>query len=140
MRLVPFDVVIPENERDPALTDKLLGELDGVLAWAVQGCIDWQRSGLATPKAVQDATQAYRADSDLIGQWLGDCTKETQLGNTPAKALFESYQKWCKANGLRDMSATALGRKLTERGIDKVRMNSGNVYLGLELLPESEGE
>lgn len=135
VQLVKFLVHIPEPEQDKSLPQRMLAELDGILAWAVQGCIDWQSDGLATPKVVANATQQYQDDSDLIGQWLGECTKETPMGKAPAKALFESYQKWCNANGLRDMSATALNRKLNERGYEKVRMNYGNAFGGIELLP-----
>lgn len=134
VRLVPFDVTIPESERDAGLTDKLLAEIDGILVWAVQGCLDWQRDGLATPQAVKLATQAYRDDSDLVGQWLTECTVAAPNASAPAKDLFASYQTWCKDNGLRDMSATGLGRKLAERGIDKARLTAGFVYLGIGLL------
>ena len=39
IRLVPFTVTIPEQERDPRLTQKLAEELPGILAWAVRGCL-----------------------------------------------------------------------------------------------------
>ena len=35
LHLLPFDVTIPEEERDADLQDKLLKELPGILAWAV---------------------------------------------------------------------------------------------------------
>jgi putative DNA primase/helicase len=52
IRLVPFTVTIPEAERDKDLPDKLRRELPGILAWAVQGCLDWQREGLGMPEPV----------------------------------------------------------------------------------------
>ena len=45
IRLVPFEVRISDNERRPM--DELLAEfraeLPGILAWAVKGCMEWQR-------------------------------------------------------------------------------------------------
>jgi putative DNA primase/helicase len=38
--LVPLCVTIPEAERDPRLSEKLRSEFSGILAWAVQGCLD----------------------------------------------------------------------------------------------------
>ena len=40
IRLVPFDVVIPDDEQDSTLPEKLRRELPGVLAWMVSGCLD----------------------------------------------------------------------------------------------------
>ena len=52
MRLIPFTVTITEEEKDTELPEKLRGELSGILAWAVRGCMEWQRVGLAEPEAV----------------------------------------------------------------------------------------
>jgi len=41
------------------LTEKLLSERDGILAWAMEGCLEWQRVGLKPPAAVSSATDAY---------------------------------------------------------------------------------
>ena len=61
-----FDVVIPENERDPELSDKLRAEWPGILAWAVHGCLEWQRDGLKTPDVVLEATSSYRKRADHV--------------------------------------------------------------------------
>lgn len=49
---VPFTVVIPEPERDPELKRALRtdpAEQTAILAWLVQGCLEWQRRGLDVP-------------------------------------------------------------------------------------------
>ena len=56
LHMIPFTVTIPPERRDPRLTEKLLAERDGILAWAVAGCLAWQRSGLQPPACVQAAT------------------------------------------------------------------------------------
>ena len=62
LRLIPFDVTIPEARQDKRLTEKLVAEWPGILAWAVQGCIDWQQRqcDLELPEAVLQATEAYK--------------------------------------------------------------------------------
>ncbi len=62
LNLVPFTVTIPKAERDPTLPEKLKAEWPGILAWAIEGCLEWQRIGLAPPPAVQAATASYLAD------------------------------------------------------------------------------
>ncbi|MFW2542014.1 hypothetical protein ACN2XU_05180 [Primorskyibacter sp. 2E107] len=41
------------------LPDRLLAERDGILAWALRGCLEWQETGLRPPEAVMAATEDY---------------------------------------------------------------------------------
>ncbi|ROR03388.1 phage/plasmid primase, P4 family, partial [Desulfosoma caldarium] len=73
MRLVPFTVQIPPEEQDRELGQKLEAELPGILAWAVRGCLEWQRQGLQPPEAVTEATEGYRSEMDTIGDFIDEC-------------------------------------------------------------------
>jgi putative DNA primase/helicase len=130
-RLVPFTVIIPENERDPELFGKLLSELDGILTWAVQACRDWQAYGLAAPDAVAAATQEFRTENDLVGRFLAECTEPG--GTTTAHALYQVYRAWSESEGHKPMSSTALGRRLSERGVPRARTMHGFYYHGIAL-------
>ena len=80
IRLIPFNVTIPAEEQDKRLGEKLRAELPGILAWAVRGCLSWQRNGLALPRVVEEATQKYREDEDFLGGFLADaCTQGARL-------------------------------------------------------------
>ncbi len=57
LHLVPFEVTISPEKRDPQLMSKLKSERDGILGWMVEGCAEWQRlerplPGLPAPGAV----------------------------------------------------------------------------------------
>jgi putative DNA primase/helicase len=67
VQLVPFEVVIPLERRDPRLADSIRAEAPGVLNWIVQGALTWQRMGLAPPEVVRKQTEAYRESEDMIG-------------------------------------------------------------------------
>lgn len=71
--LIPFTETIPEDERDPLLTAKLLCEADGILSWAVEGCLDYQRDGLKPSTAMKRASAEYRKETDILGEWLETC-------------------------------------------------------------------
>ena len=45
LRVVPFDVVIPEKEQDGHLDEKLQAEADAMLTWAVEGWKDYVARG-----------------------------------------------------------------------------------------------
>jgi putative DNA primase/helicase len=94
VRLVPFTVIIPENERDGKLPEKLRTELPGILAWAVRGCLAWQREGLSTPAAVKLATDSYRQEQDEIGRFLAECCVCEDGKTATAGVLYQAYQKW----------------------------------------------
>jgi putative DNA primase/helicase len=111
---------------------RLLGELDGILAWAVAGCRDWQEQGLATPAAVCLATEEFRSETDLVGRFLAECTAASEE-MVSAHTLYLVYRAWSENEGHKPMSNTALGRKLSERGLRKVRTACGNHYAGLRL-------
>lgn len=70
--LVPFDVKIPPEERDPDLVEKLWAERSGILNWLVDGLMAYLEGGLQEPEAVLEATKEYREESDPIGQFLED--------------------------------------------------------------------
>ena len=65
----------PPAERDPSY-EKLRAEWPAILRWCIDGCLEWQRIGLAPPAIVRDATEAYFADQDTLEQWLDDCTED----------------------------------------------------------------
>ena len=121
IRLVPFTVTIPPEERDRDLPDKLLTEREGILAWAVQGCLEWQRAGLGMPEDVRAATDQYRDDMDLLGGFIADhCTVGPEASAT-AGALYQAYLGWANQAGERPASRKAFGLALVERGFQPVR-------------------
>lgn len=93
--LVPFAVTIPEKERDRNLTEKLRAEWPGILAWAVEGCLAWQRDGLEPPSEVRAATSDYLSEEDALGRWVEDeCVVERTCTATTAE-LFRAWCDWC---------------------------------------------
>ena len=84
IRLVPFEVQIPIEERDPSLkgpNGKLRAELSGILNWALEGCREWQKKGLQPPAGVVNATASYQAEMDVIGQFISDrCVQFDRVG------------------------------------------------------------
>lgn len=127
--LVPFDVQVAEDAEDVDLGARLVAEeSSGILAWAVRGCLDWQRDGLGTAARVTDATSQYRAESDVVGAFLEECTT---LGGpaawTPSRALYEAWSRWCGENGEPSRSQRWLTLRLTERGIDRYRQGGSGV-------------
>jgi P4 family phage/plasmid primase-like protien len=117
IKLIPFEITIPEDERDTSLPDKLRAEYPGILAWAVKGCQDWQNHGLAEPKSVTDATDIYRAEMDVIADFIEECCITGEQYSCTFKALYKRYTTWCEGYSQKPLEKRAFGEKLTERSI-----------------------
>lgn len=133
VHLVPWTVTIPEAERDPDLRAKLRAELPGILRWAVEGCLEWRRGGLRPPKAVLDATGAYRSAEDVLGAFLDEECMGKADGKVDQPALFSEYRQWAERTGERPMSARAFGAAIEERGLERERSNGRTWIRGLVL-------
>ena len=125
LHMIPFTVTIPPDRRDPRLTEKLLAERDGILAWAVAGCLAWQREGLKPPACVQAATEEYFEAEDALGRWIDErCVREVNAKSLTAE-LFTDWKQWAEASGEFIGSQRRFSDLLITRGIDKWRNSAG---------------
>jgi putative DNA primase/helicase len=94
--LLPFDC--RPDVVDPRLKEKLIAEWPGILAWAIEGCLEWNRSGLGNPVRVRTATQEYFEDEDTIGRWAAQRVAIGVDGYVRSTTLFQDWCAWCGQN------------------------------------------
>jgi putative DNA primase/helicase len=134
LRLVPFVVTIPVSEQDQQLIEKLRSELPGILRWAVQGCLEWQRQGLNPPAPVVEAVRQYREESDTLGRFITECCEVSNLSQVKSSVFFNRYQQFAEAAGERWMPAKDLPHEMQRRGVTYKRDRTGTrLYIGIEL-------
>ena len=134
LKLIPFDLRIPEGERDRDLPNKLSVELPGILNWALKGCFEWQRDGIGTPEAVTQATNTYRDEQDLLKAFLDDkCECNTSNAEIQSTALYNAYLAWCAEGGERPVSQKAMAIRLEEKGFTKRRKGHGNYWQNIKI-------
>jgi putative DNA primase/helicase len=137
IRLIPFEASFKANP-DPYLEDKLKAELEGILRWAINGCLEWHKERLTMAGKVKNATEEYRQESDAIAQFLAECTVEAENATVMASKLYKAYEAWCDTNGEDAISGNSFGRRLTEKGYEKKRLAAGLHYLQIGLLAQDE--
>jgi len=137
VRMIPFAVTIPKEERDPKLLEKLKGELPGILAWAVQGCLLWQQEGLRAPASVLAATSAYRHDSDDLQLFLDEACVRKAGSEVQSLVLYNAYRHWVIARGENPVSHAAFTGRIKGYGFDSKKASSTYI-LGIALKPEPE--
>lgn len=141
--VVPFDVVIPEDERDGELPERLKGASDAVLAWLYEGWLSYQDQGLNPPEAVRARTEAYQADSDALGRFLAEKTMSSPHGYVRARELFTAWSNWCHSSGMKaeDIGTeVAFAASMKARGFEKKPRNIGAVWCGLVMTNSDDDE
>src|SRR3990167_10090348 len=99
--------------------------MDGILSWAVDGCLDWQRSGLRPPQCVLDATKDYLETEDALGQWISESCSQNRSASASVSELFNSWKKWSEMTGEFLGNAKILSKDLSKRGFRKFREPRG---------------
>ncbi|RJG00343.1 phage/plasmid primase, P4 family [Noviherbaspirillum sedimenti] len=133
--LIPFDRHFSPEEKDVMLEEKIMREASGVLAWMVRGHLAYKQHGLRRARRVEAASLAYRAESDLVSQWI-DERAIREAGATCAQAdAYFNYRTWCVEQGLRPMAKKSLTSALIERGFSCGQESTGGrrrTYRGLK--------
>jgi putative DNA primase/helicase len=133
IRLIPFTVSFPPERQDRNLSQKLKAEFPGILAWAVRGCLEWQRNGLGNPEEVAEATACYRSEMDVLASFIQDRCIQGRNLEASAKDLYCAFSAWAEEAGEKKMNQRAFGLKIRERGFRQYHSRSGDRWLGLGL-------
>lgn len=97
--LAPFTnkPINPDKELKARLANEKV--LQGILRWAIEGCLDWQENGLIIPDVVKEQTQVYFDTENRRGQWLEDCCELDPVGWTLTSALWHSWKTYADKYG-----------------------------------------
>lgn len=129
IHLIPFVVSIPPENRIRDYELVLLGEeAQGILRWAVEGAALWARDGLAPPAVVRAATDDYRDEMDIVGQFLGECLEPDEGHELLANDLYSAYSGWVKLNGEQAQTQRRFSNKITELGYRRDRGTANKYY------------
>jgi putative DNA primase/helicase len=135
VHLVPFDRIFEDAEQDKDLEAKLIEELPGILNWALDGLREYIEEGFKLPKAIKDASEAYRQESDSIGAFISECcvlNKDDKTTTTwRSLELNSAYQRFCAEEGRAAFSPKEISKELIKRGCTKKRDSRGMVWHGI---------
>jgi P4 family phage/plasmid primase-like protien len=142
LNLIPF-TRLPAKV-DNTLKDRLVAEYPAILRRIIDGCLDWQRSGLNPPEAVHDATAGYLAEHGLRQRWIQEaCVLDVEAAASTAE-LYASWSEYCRADripveSIRSFSfaleALGLGIRATKH---VPRHNNSRGFLGIRLRKSTE--
>lgn len=123
--LIPFTQTIPASERDPLLGEKLRAEAAGILQWAVDGCLEWQRAGLRAPRSVLATTEEYFDENDTIGAFLAECCDAHASYWCRSSALYDRYKQWAAEVGEYELPRRRWLHQIAHKGLVPEKNGSG---------------
>jgi putative DNA primase/helicase len=97
VQVVPWTIIIPDEQQDLRLKDKLKEEASGILNRMVAGALRYLSDGLELPEAVREATREYQQENDLLGRFLDLVVAKVKgetVGATPFHRVFAAWQTW----------------------------------------------
>jgi putative DNA primase/helicase len=131
LHLVPFEVTIPEGQRDPRLREKLKAEAPQILAWMIRGCLEYQRLGLCPPAKVREATEAYFEDQDSFASWIGDKCETGKGFLSFPNELYISWKSHAESAGEFPGTMKDFVSKLEARGFVRDRSHGKRFIVGI---------
>lgn len=139
MKRIEFNHAVPKEKRDESLKPYLQKEGAGaVLAWAVQGCLLWQKEGLKMPESVKASTAKYKEESDPLNNWIEDCLTIERGAWTLTSYIQHNYKEYCTEQGNKyPVNPKTIARKLETLGCKQERRNYGRGWAGVSLTDDS---
>jgi putative DNA primase/helicase len=138
IKLIPFTAVIPAEKQDKHLEDKLKAEAPGILNWLLEGFARWQEKGLVAPDDVVNATEEYRGEMDVIGDFLRERCVRLETVSIKARELFKNYQDWCDESNEKACAERFFATRLKEMKYTYKRFTDGRHWVGLGLKADED--
>jgi len=141
-RIVPinFDHVIPEEERDPVVKATLKDPAiagPAILAWAVRGCLDWQKEGLKITESIKISRSEYKDEMDWLKQYVNEYCQIEEATVISKQMLYSQYRQWCKNSGINCVSKIIFAKKLKKSfptiKEDVIGHDNERVWLGIRI-------
>ena len=134
IKLIPFTTTIAQDKQDKNLEAKLKQEASGILNWLLEGTARWKREGLIAPSDILNATDEYRGEMDVIGNFIKErCVKDSDI-TIRIRELYKAYADWCDENKEHAVSERFFTMRLKEMGFVQGRTAEMRFWVGIGLV------
>jgi len=135
-RLIKIPFAVKFSRLDKTIKPLLMNSLQersGILNWAIEGYRVWKRNGLIIPTEVEEAIRGYRAEQDLIGQFINDECRLLPTATVSKRKLYTAYLDYCKRLNQRPKTMIAFGKILSQKGLSMTRSCHTRLWEGIDL-------
>ena len=132
IHLVPFTVRIADDKLIPQsqLLETFHSEMGGILNWAVEGCLKWQKEGLQKTDSVLIATQDYRQEVDPTSLWIETRFTGNEEDSVPTRLLFDDFMKYARDNEItlpETFDSTRFGNTIMKKYKSRAKRKEGEI-------------
>jgi putative DNA primase/helicase len=142
--LIPFNIQIPNEIKDPNIVDKFMAEKSGILNWLLKGLeMYYANKKITLSKSITDATQEYKKTSDEFGGFFeGYEFTGNGFDAIPKKDIWDAFTTWYndEFGSQPKFSMRVLGKELEEKKCVSVRRNIGMVWLGIKKITDTTSQ
>lgn len=127
--IIPF--TIKPASPDKQLEEKLQAEWPAILRWMIDGCLDWQANGLVRPKSVEEATNEYFLEQNVLQQWIDEACevdRENPHLSESASQLFGSWSRFMVKMGENKPTMKTFSQSLSREGFPKKATKLGKFF------------
>lgn len=125
---------------DKFLIEKLLAELSGIFAWALDGLSLLQTVGFDNPKALKETLRDYKVSNNPVLGFIDDCVViQNQSDDKIQKnVVYKAYKNYCRDSNYRPLGIHQFGKELNNQ-IRNLRTGRKNIegrewcYIGIRL-------
>lgn len=130
--ILTFNRVFAPHEQDPLLKDKLLGELPGILALALNAYALALREGFTSPQSSEAAKNEWRLEADQVAMFVDEICERDDYGRTPISFIYQVYQRWAGDKRIgKTVSMKSMRDRLTRLGFGSDRDRTARYVTGL---------
>lgn len=139
MRLIPFEAEFEGKNEDKSLESKIKAEYPQILAWAIQGCLQWQKEGLEMPDEIRIATNEYRDEMDIVRSFAKDRIKMKPGNKIKASLIYTAYKQWARDGNEYMMSNQKFGLEFAKK-YTKKNVGGYIYYMDIDLKEADEAK
>jgi putative DNA primase/helicase len=118
MNIIPFTETIATPRPMQDIIAEFHSELEGILAWAVQGAVAWYAHGLPYSEDINQATSSYRDEEDVVARFITERCVVVPGTNTLKHRVYEEWQRWTESENEKAAHAWSQ-RRFTEQLLRK---------------------
>lgn len=139
MLILRFTRQFSETEQDKNLKVKLEEELDGIFIWSLEGLRRLRERGrFELTASIQADIRDYRKQNNNVILFVEDACNLFADFTVKKEDLYQTYRRWCEANGCHPLSKIHFGKDLQKQypGISEERDADGRYWAGIEVIAD----
>ena len=137
--VAPFPSTLPPEQVVTDYKSVLFDECGpAIMRWVVDGAVKFYENGCKLPmaKCVKKATYDYLSGEDWLNTFIQDTCEVGDGLEAPAGELYQAYQVWAGANGMRQKRARDFALALEANDYQKIERNHRKFWKGLKIRSE----